>query len=129
MDGSSAGTVDSDILRLSIDRRSAWRLLDSLRTVVTDNAFVGAPGCNAGPRVYRCPEVRVVILVGVAVAEKPIAGGEVCIRRSKADRISRSWDSLWADIGGSIAQLLATAVQRFAGEYRGKPAMGGRHLE
>ena len=93
MDGSSAGTVDSDILRVSIGSGSAW-LLNSLRTVVTDNAFVGAPGCNARPRVYRCPKVRVVILVGVAVTEKPVAGGEICIKRSKADRISRSWDSL-----------------------------------
>jgi len=90
VDGSSAGTVDSDILRVSIGRGSVWRLLNSLRTVVTDNTFVGTPGCNARPRVYRGPEVRIVILVRVGVTEKPFAGGEIRVNKSRTGRINNS---------------------------------------
>jgi len=128
VDGSSAGAGDIDILRDSIGRGSAWRLLNSLRTVVTDNAFVGAPRCNARPRVYRGPEVRVVILVRVGVTNKLSAGGEIRVNRSSTGRISNNRDSLCAAISSSVARLFATAVQRFAGEYRGEPTMGSRHF-
>ena len=88
MDGSSAGTSDGDILGVSIGRGSAWGLLDSLRTVVADNTFVGAPGYNARPRVYRGPEVCVVILVRVGVTDKLFEGVEIRVRRSRTSRVS-----------------------------------------
>ena len=94
MDGSCAGTIDSDILGVNIGRGSAWRLLNSLRTVVTDNTFVGASGCNARPRVYRGPEVRVVILVRVGVTDKPFAGVEIRVNRSRTGRINSTGDCL-----------------------------------
>jgi len=74
----------------SLGSASAWGLLNSLRTVVTDNTFVGAPGYNARPRVYQGPEGCVVILVRVGVTNKLFAGVEIRVSRSKTSRVKNT---------------------------------------
>jgi len=69
-------------------------MLDSLRTVITDNAFVWAPRCNARPRVQRGPELRIVVLVREGISNKLSACDEIRVNSSSTGRISSNGDSL-----------------------------------